>query len=811
MPLPVRKKRGAPLEQRLQGRPPPEDGDGEATLQLAIGRDGVGLELSKPVELGPATLLSARSRLVGLGFPLDVSGGVDRFRHRRTTLERALVAVEHGPAERWLSSITEGLLSGGLSEARIAWAPPPDVGTGESPWEREEHVVWSSGNVRIELANATSVVVFDLALAPHGGGIAAIAHRIRALGTPRAPTQIVGALLVRVARALEGEAAGLRLTLNDPVKLAVLSTFVVRGARVPTREELVLEGMRPEVERFVLELKRGATPAAPSSVFVALDELDRLIGEADVAFVASDTPRAREGYLRALDRAPRHRTILTRLAELDAFAEGRTEAALSWLRDAQRGKGRRGLDGNDLGRTLLAAACNERLGARGRARAAWERSGNWAFDRGESRLASRAWSRAASLAGNDDPQLPSLLDRALSADPGETEARWRRVAFAIDLGDDARAMEDVQHLEAQAKGRERRLRTLMRAAALFRDAGRLDRAVPAWERALRHAPEERAVLAGLGSALLSAGETPRAVSLLSRALEAPGEASTRGPILLELARALGDGVGDVPAAIARLREISSDDPHAARARALEGALRLRIGDRVGAEQAYATAAEAVERRGVPEDDARAVVELLVGAAKVVHMDGAAELGMRLAMAALSVVPGDTNVRAVVSALGRDVAERARFAPESEPLEPEPLTPERPFEPPNLFEPEPKTDPGLVISAPSASSFDKDVFAFEEPDGNGDDEARAEALLARLKADPGDDEAVFGLVDVLSRLGRDFELFALLQARFEDAAPETRASMIPTQRAVLERMAALAEKRGATMEAQLYRDALEALK
>ncbi|MGZ3474046.1 MAG: hypothetical protein ACXVCJ_06145, partial [Polyangiales bacterium] len=243
MPLPVRRKpnrmRGAPLDQRLRDRaPPPEDG-GEATLQLAIGREGVGLELSKPVELGPVTLQHARSRLVGLGFPLDVSGGVERFRHRRTTLEEVGLTIDHGPAERWLSSITEGLVSGGPAEARIGWSPPPDVGTGESPWEREEHVVWSSGNLRFELATDRSVCAFDMAIAPFGGGLVGIAHRVRALGTPRSPTAIVGSLLGRMARALEGESNGLRLVLSDPVKAVVLSAFVVRGARVPTREELV--------------------------------------------------------------------------------------------------------------------------------------------------------------------------------------------------------------------------------------------------------------------------------------------------------------------------------------------------------------------------------------------------------------------------------------------------------------------------------------------------------------------------------------------------------------------------------------------
>ncbi|MGZ3449472.1 MAG: tetratricopeptide repeat protein [Polyangiales bacterium] len=777
--------RGAPLDQRLRDRaPPPEDG-GEATLQLAIGREGVGLELSKPVELGPVTLQHARSRLVGLGFPLDVSGGVERFRHRRTTLEEVGLTIDHGPAERWLSSITEGLVSGGPAEARIGWSPPPDVGTGESPWEREEHVVWSSGNLRFELATDRSVCAFDMAIAPFGGGLVGIAHRVRALGTPRSPTAIVGSLLGRMARALEGESNGLRLVLSDPVKAVVLSAFVVRGARVPTREELVVTELRPEVERFRMGLRRAEVPSAPSSLFVALHELDRLLEGADAALVANDLDRARELYVRALDRAPRHRAILTRLAELDAFTGERTEAALSWLREAQRGRGRRGLDGNDLGRTLLAAMLAERTRAFGRARAAWERAGNWAFDRGESRLASRAWARAATVATDDDPQLPSLLDRALSADPAETESRWRRVRLALSFGDDARAMEDVQHLEAQAKGRARRLQTLMRAGEIFRDAGRLDRAVPAWERALRHAPDDARVLAGLGSALLSGGETARAISLLSRAISAPGDPEGRSAIVLDLSRALADGIGDVPAAISRLREIGPDDARAAHARALEAAYRLRVGDRVGAEHAYASAAEAVERRGVHTDEARVVAELLAGGAKVVQLEHESELAMRLAMGALSILPNDPEMQTLVRELGRSVGARARVAEDEAP--------------------EPKTDPGLVEGTSLAIDLED-----EEPSSPPDQEARAEALLARVKANPDDEEAIDALVDLLGRLGRDFELFALLQGRWEDATTEERAAMVPRQRSVLERMAKRAEERGATIEAQLYLDAAAAL-
>lgn len=777
MPFPVRRKRGGPLEHRLRDREPPH-GPG-AALQLAIGREGVGLELSQPIALGPITLLHARTRMVGVGFPLDVSGGVERFRHRRTTLETIGLAIEHGRAERWLTSLTENLLTRGPCEARIAWVAPPDVGVGEAQSEREEHLIWSTGNVRIELWAERAIAAFDLAIAPAPSGLSAIAHRARSIGTDKPATAIAGALLWRIARAFDGEASGLRIDLRDPTKGAAMEAFVLRGARIPTRDDLVMVRAHPEVDRFEVELRRGDTPAAPSSLYLALDELDRIIGEGDIANVAGDYEKARELYVRALDRAPRHRAILTRLAEIDGTHAERAEAALSWLRDAQKGRTRRALDGNDLGRMLLFAFLNERIGARGRARGAWDRAASEAMIRGEPRIAARALSCAAAATRDDDPQLSSLLDRALAADPGEIDARWRRASLHIRGGDDVRALEDVEHLEARSRGREARRRTLMRAAQLWHEAGRPDRAIPAWERAVRHVPNDRAVVAGLGTALLAAGETPRAIGLLSHATTLPGDRADLSLIVLELARALAERVGDLPAAIARLREIADDDAHAAYARALEGACRLQLGDQVGAERAYAIAADLVERRGAPATDSRALRELLSGAARVSRTEGRLALAMRLGMVALSLDPTDTDLQALVRLLGRSLVR--------EPAE------------------EPTTDPGIIAGNPLTLALD------DEPLGESDDQHRAEALLARVKSDPNDHAAIDELVGVLGRLGRDAELFALLSARWEDATADERVTMIPRQRAVLERLANAADSQGRTIEAQLYRDALRALR
>ena len=164
------------------------------------------------------------------------------------------------------------------------------------------------------------------------------------------------------------------------------------------------------------------------------------------------------------------------------------------------------------------------------------------------------------------------------------------------------------------------------------------------------------------------------------------------------------------------------------------------------------------------------------------VEGRLALAMRLAMAALSLSPTDTDLQMIVRALGRVLAE-------------------------DREQDEPKTDPAIV----SGSALTVNMDAEDEPaEGGAADQARADVLLARVKGDPEDDGAVDELVDLLGRLGRDAELFALLSARWEDASPEDRAAMIPRQRAVLD-AAVAADAQGRTIEAQLYRDALRALR
>jgi hypothetical protein len=67
-----------------------------------------------------------------------------------------------------------------------------------------------------------------------------------------------------------------------------------------------------------------------------------------------------------------------------------------------------------------------------------------------------------------------------------------------------------------------------------------------------------------------------------------------------------------------------------------------------------------------------------------------------------------------------------------------------------------------------------------------------------------------LADVLARLGRDFDLFALLSGRLEDANDATRAELAVRQRAVLERLIEQARQNQRADEERLYASALARL-
>ncbi|HEY3252644.1 MAG TPA: hypothetical protein VGJ91_01805, partial [Polyangiaceae bacterium] len=60
-------------------------------LRLTVTRGVLGMELYEPIVLGPIDVTRLSITLPNLKFPLDLSGGVPHFRHRRGELEQAVL------------------------------------------------------------------------------------------------------------------------------------------------------------------------------------------------------------------------------------------------------------------------------------------------------------------------------------------------------------------------------------------------------------------------------------------------------------------------------------------------------------------------------------------------------------------------------------------------------------------------------------------------------------------------------------------------------------------------------------------------
>src|SRR5690606_12121584 len=180
-----------------------------------------------------------------------------------------------------------------------------------------------------------------------------------------------------------------------------------------------------------------AVPELAAPAARALD-LASLVVDADDALTAGDVDRARAGYVRALESAPRHPELVQLVAEIDARAGARAQAALGMLGAAVPAM-HSGLVGAEL------------LARRGDLQGAREAVEHAARHEPFAPLSALLWVRLAELE-RDAPARAHALDRAVAQAPGLPEARWARFSARLARGDVAGALSDAEHLEAIARG-----------------------------------------------------------------------------------------------------------------------------------------------------------------------------------------------------------------------------------------------------------------------------------------------------------------------------------------------------------------------
>jgi len=542
--------------------------DEPTPLRLSVTRGALGIELYRPLLLGPLSVEQLLLSLPGLRFPLDLSGGVPVFRHRRGRLERLVLESSAGKLVDWLGPRLRDVLDGLVRPVGL-WAEPEAIGVG--------------------LAGESAALAFELLWAPDVDTARFVVAGARGVGLDgpalgyalRAMDSAMGRFSQRRGRLIEVHDVG------QQVGRAVLPLV---GARAPSARGLQFGQLQAEDGRLAVELDGALLPPVLGERAARGFELAQHCRDGDDALAGGDLELARTRYLAALEQAPRHPELIGLVADIDLAVGGREEAALGMLVEAMQA-----VSAGWTGAQLLCAV-GDFTGAR-------EAVAEAARQERYAPLAALLWERLAQLQP-DSALKREALDRAVACAPGLHHARWARLSTLVDTGHVEAALADAQHLEAAASGARERHAACRRAAAALLQAGFVVEAGRLFERALRYVPDDAAATAGLARSLTEAGHGERAFSLLERAIqlsERGGRADADA--LLDLARLLAERYGDLPQAIARARQVSARAPRAAEARYLEGYWRAKLGDRVGATLAFGRMRELVEHKTPPPSDA----------------------------------------------------------------------------------------------------------------------------------------------------------------------------------------------------------------
>jgi tetratricopeptide (TPR) repeat protein len=708
-------------------------------------------------------------------FPLDVSGGVSRFRNRRGRLQRLAVELTASALQSWLAPKLRGVLG---TSAPSVWLSVRAAGATVGIFETTD------------TRSPPRVLAFEVAIEAHDDDLWLWVHAARGAGLTAPST----ALAMRVLSAALGKLSsrqGSGFLVRGASRALARALLPEAGARAPDAEGMRWTALGAHDDTWLLFADDSGIAADVTVEAARAREGARIAGASDDALFANDADGARTLAVAALERAPRHRELCRRIAEIDRVAGGRAEAALATMVEAEREARHR--DGLLLAELLL------EVGDTDAAVASLARVGE---TEAVGPLAACAFERAADLTRDPHDALV-WLDMAIARAPALARLRESRLIRRLAAGRVEDALADAEHLEAQASGAKARHAVWRFAGQAWQNAGREAEAAPLYERALRFDPEDPDAFAGLGRALVASDRAARGTALLAQAVilaEATGEPAPH--IVLALAIALADAMDDRPAAIERVRSIASDSSEALRARGLEGRWRAELGDLAGASFAFARMRELADILiDAPPNAARSpAVDLLIEAAdyEANRRDDLLAAQRHLACA-LRLAPHDEAAEEAY----RDIGQRIVGHPPPSRAWARSKLEERslPDVPPATTS---SLDLGLPLDDPPKETQVPALF------DEAEDAARVEELTRTFHANPADDRVVDELSDRLLRLGRSHDLLALLSARLEDAPPERRRALVPKQREILARLEREARDAGRGIEAALFKDALAML-
>jgi tetratricopeptide (TPR) repeat protein len=548
--------------------------DQRVPLRLTVTRGVLGMELYEPIEIGPLDVTRLSLTLPNLKFPLDLSGGVPRFRHRRGELEH----VALGSSFTRLAAFFERRMGDVLGEL-----------------VRPVSVFARSQGIGVGLVGAHSALAFDLLWVPDDRHARFVVSDARGVG-------LTGPALGFALRALDAVFSGIGTRRGRVVSIddagAQLGRLLLPavGARAPSGQRVRFGSLGSSGDDAHVELDATFGPAELSPDGARALELAALVRTADDALSRGAMDDARAAYLAALEHAPRHPGLVRLIAELDLQVAERAEAALGMVVEC--------MPATAAG--LIGAELLWRLDDFGGARQALSEAVQAEVF---APLAALLWCRLAER----DPapiECRAALDRAVALAPGLELPRARRFASRLARGDSDGALADAEHLEAMTRGARGKHDKNLRSARAFFSAGFVREARRCFERALRYVPDDARATAGLARALLEAGLRERAAALLARAVslsERSGQPDADA--LIDLALVLASDLKDLPQAIARVRQVSAASGRHVEARRLEARWRADLGDIAGASLVYGRMREAIELASdTPSNAARYLLE-----------------------------------------------------------------------------------------------------------------------------------------------------------------------------------------------------------
>src|SRR5689334_3699776 len=227
-----------PARARPEGseRPPRSE---KPLLRLALSKGHLAIELESSFELGPFVVEELSVLLPDVRFPVDLSGGVAKFRHRRGRLARMVLRADASTLARALAPLFPGL----AGERRTL----PEVVVAPTAW-----------GAIIGVASAGAAVAFDVLAAPMGGDLRLLIDAARGVGLG-APAYLVAARALASALGANAELRGTAIILRDVARPIARHLLPAAGARAPSIDDVELDVEAPLGSRALrLTVEAGA-------------------------------------------------------------------------------------------------------------------------------------------------------------------------------------------------------------------------------------------------------------------------------------------------------------------------------------------------------------------------------------------------------------------------------------------------------------------------------------------------------------------------------------------------------------------------